>query len=158
MVLFAGCRSKSSTTQTPPTIPAKKTTHEVVFSYTPDWQQGNPIFKAVKVTPEGHLKIDLKIANLNSPTLWVANGGDSTVSKIDTKTYALLGHYPLQNPNEELCYRAGRAVVGLDGSVWINCRGKAAYQSMENIDPALVPQSIDNKVVKLAPLGHGLWL
>ena len=59
-------------------------------------------------------------------TLWVANSGEGTISKIDTPTGKELARY-------KACLDPSRTAVAPDGSVWVGCRGdgKVAHIALD---------------------------
>jgi len=67
-------------------------------------KDGNVILKSGKVIP------------LKFSYIWIANSGESTVSKLDTKTGAEVARY-------KACSDPSRTAVDLKGDVWVGCRG-----------------------------------
>ncbi len=69
--------------------------------------------EGVGLTPEGFLTLDAEEIDLS--LIWIANSGEGTVSKLDTKTGKELGRY-------YTCADPSRTAVDLLGDVWVACR------------------------------------
>jgi len=67
----------------------------------------------IGLTPEGYLTLDADTIDLS--LIWIANSGEGTVSKLDTKTGKELGRY-------YTCGDPSRTAVDLVGDVWVACR------------------------------------
>ena len=67
----------------------------------------------VSLDPNGFIVLDSTKVNMEH--IWIANSGEHTVSKIDTKTGHELGRY-------YVCADPSRTAVDLFGDVWVGCR------------------------------------
>jgi DNA-binding beta-propeller fold protein YncE len=70
--------------------------------------------EGVGLTEEGWIILDS--TKLDLSLIWIANSGEGTVSKLDTKTGKELGRYIT-------CSDPSRTAVDLLGDVWVACRG-----------------------------------
>jgi len=76
---------------------------------------------------DGFLILDSSQINLSF--IWVANSGEGTVSKLDTKTGKELGRY-------KVCGDPSRTSVDLVGNVWVGCRADGGVAKIA-IDKAI---------------------
>ncbi len=65
---------------------------------------------------EGNAPVTLDAQTIQLRSLWVANSGEGTVSRLDTITGREVGRYIV-------CGDPSRTAVAGDGSVWVGCRG-----------------------------------
>lgn len=80
--------------------------------------------QGVILTPEGWLTLAESAFSLHF--IWIANSGESTVSKLDTVTGKELGRY-------KVCSDPSRTTVGLDSDGWAACRGDGKVVKIKNI-------------------------
>ncbi len=63
----------------------------------------------------GYLSLNSKKANIDLHHIWIANSGETSVSKLDTKTGWEVARY-------KSCGNPSRTAVDLNGDVWVGCR------------------------------------
>jgi len=126
-------------------IPSGRQSH--TFTSAADWAQGTA--DGVNWDSGGEVQMSANVSMYQTPYLWVPNSVDRTVSKIDTTTLQVVGTYPLVDGQGNDCWNPSRTTVDLDGNVWVGCRGGNSYINGPP-DQALVPQTVDHRVVKLA--------
>jgi len=68
----------------------------------------------VGTNDKGYLILDQ--TQINLAFIWIANSGEGTISKLDTKTGWEMGRY-------KICSDPSRTSVDLLGDVWVGCRG-----------------------------------
>ena len=86
---------------------------------------------------DGYLILDSSQIDLSF--IWVANSGENTVSKLDTKTGTELGRY-------HTCGNPSRTAVDLLGNVWVGCRSGGGVAKIA-IDEAICVDKNGNGVI-----------
>ncbi|MCB9738504.1 MAG: hypothetical protein H6747_04485 [Deltaproteobacteria bacterium] len=76
---------------------------------------GKDSSNGVGVDGQGYIVLDKSKANFDLNHIWIANSGQATVSKLDTKTGAEVARY-------NVCGNPSRTSVDLNGDVWVGCR------------------------------------
>ncbi|MBK8010696.1 MAG: hypothetical protein IPK13_05060 [Deltaproteobacteria bacterium] len=146
---FAGC-TQSSTPWTPEvSLPEPDIVkRSMTFTSSDDFRTG--VLTGLNTDTSGELQMSSGLALYETPFIWVPNSTARTVTRVDTKTLEVSGPFPLINDAGVDCYNPSRTTVDIDGNVWVGCRGNASYVNRDQVEPASVPVSIDNKVVKLS--------
>jgi streptogramin lyase len=91
---------------------------------------------------DGYIVLDSSQIDLSF--IWVANSGESTVSKLDTETGAELGRY-------KTCGDPSRTAVDLVGNVWVGCRSGGGVAKIA-IDEAICLDKNGNGTIETS---HG---
>src|SRR5262249_38800100 len=90
--------------------------------------------------PDGHLVLQGEVADLSFA--WIANSGEGTVSKIDTRTGREVARYPsARHYNHQTCLRTAtnqgdcpsRTAVDGNGDVWVANRAFGGIGSVSKI-------------------------
>ncbi len=118
------------------------------FTSQEDWESGNS--NGLNTDTPGMLQMNAGLALFETPFMWVPNSSDNTASKIDTKTFEVLGTYPLVNQAGESCYNPSRTTVDIQGNTWVGCRGTSSYINRGDLGSRRIPQEVDYKVMKVS--------
>ncbi len=118
------------------------------FTSQDDWESGAK--SGINSDNPGSLQMNAGLALFDTPFMWVPNSVDMTVSKIDTKTFEVLGTYDLVNDEGEWCYNPSRTTVDIKGNVWVGCRGISSYCNREDLPAKSLPDEVDYKVMKVS--------
>jgi len=86
---------------------------------------------------KGYLKLEKTQYQLS--TIWIANSGESTVSRLSTDTGAEEGRY-------KLCSDPSRTAVDLEGNVWVTCRADGGVAKVIGYKPACQDKDGDGVV------------
>jgi hypothetical protein len=109
--------------------PASAETYRHVWTSTGDFQSGSLVnTNATDVADQ----LQLNLNNIETPYLWVANTGSSTVSQIDTATGRVLAatSTPYSSPS--------RTAVDIDFNCWVAYRGSDGRASKLSVNGATV--------------------
>ncbi|MBP47865.1 MAG: hypothetical protein CMH53_07985 [Myxococcales bacterium] len=79
----------------------------------------------VGLDANGYIVLDSKSANKNLNHIWIANHGEATVSKLNTKTGKEEARY-------KTCNNPSRTSVDLDGNAWVACRSDGGVAKLLN--------------------------
>ena len=77
--------------------------------------------------------------SLTYPSIWIANSGEGTVSRLDTLTGDEKGRYVV-------CADPSRTAVDLLGDVWIACRGDGGVAKITLVEANCVDQNGDGEI------------
>ena len=83
--------------------------------YGSGFNPGKDNSNGMSLDKNGYLVLNEKKANIDLHHIWIANSGEQTVSKLDTKTGAEVARY-------KACGNPSRTAVDLNGDVWVGCR------------------------------------
>ena len=109
------------------------------FDPTPEESDG------VGVDPDGNIVLDSSSLQFNN--IWIANSGEGTVSKLNTKTGLELGRYIV-------CANPSRTAVDQEGNVYVGCRNDGGVTKIL-IDPATCVDKNGNGVIDTAKDTNG---
>jgi streptogramin lyase len=99
----------------------------------------------VGLNVDGYLVLDSTKVNLSF--IWIANSGEGTVSKLDTKTGREMGRY-------FTCSDPSRTAVDLIGDVWVGCRGDGRVAKIA-IDEAVCIDRNNNGTIETSRDANG---
>ncbi len=78
------------------------------------WMADPEAYDGTNTDEAGFVKLDVETVQLRS--VWIANSGEGTVSRLDTISGREVARY-------NVCADPSRTAVAGDGSVWVGCRG-----------------------------------
>jgi len=96
--------------------------------------------EGIGLNVDGYLILDSSQIDLSF--IWIANSGEGTVSKLDTKSGKELGRY-------KVCNDPSRTAVDLVGNVWVGCRADGGVAKIA-IDEAICVDKNNNGVIDTA--------
>jgi streptogramin lyase len=95
---------------------------------------------ALGIDDDGALRLDTR--NLRFDHIWIANSGESTVSKLSTETGRELGRYRMPSG----CGDPSRTTVDMDGNVWVACRQGGSVVKIAAADRHCIDRNANGQI------------
>ncbi|MEO1272193.1 MAG: hypothetical protein AAFX99_29200, partial [Myxococcota bacterium] len=102
--------------------PAHAQTYRKIWTTTADFNEGVQVNVNATAVPD---QLQLNLGQLETPYLWIANSGDSTVSRIDTATGRVLSVTEIPRDPSGESVGPSRTAVDLNFDCWVALRSTA---------------------------------